>query len=152
MPKSLLPVLHIPQRTEADCLPVCIQMVLSHLGRPVPYERLIDLLDTRWFGTPAGNIQRLEQLGIAVTIADLSLSDIGHHLKAGLPVIAFVNTADLPYWSENTDHTIVIVGMDDETVYVNDPHFVQAPQRIPHTVLDLALLRFDHRCAVLQLR
>lgn len=152
MPKTLLSVSHLQQRTEADCLPVCVEMVLAHLGRPVPYARLVELLDTRWFGTPAGNIERLEPLGIAVKVTDLFLSDIQHYLDEGLPVIAFVSTSDLPYWSEDTDHAVVVVGLDDETVYVNDPYFPQSPQRVPRPAFELAQLRFDHRCAVLRLK
>lgn len=150
MPRTLLPVSHLLQRTEADCLPVCVQMVLAYLGRPVPYERLVELLGTRWFGTPARNIERLEQLDIAVTVVDLSLSAIHPYLDNGLPIIAFVSTADLPYWPEDTDHAVVIVGLDDEAVYVNDPFFPHSPQSVPRPAFELAQLRFDHRCAVLQ--
>jgi len=127
-------------------------MVLAYLGRQVPYERLVKLLGTRWFGTPAGNIERLEQLGVVVTVADLSLSAIRRYLDADLPVIAFVSTADLPYWSEDTDHAVVVVGLDDQATYVNDPHFSQSPQRVPRPAFELAQLRFDHRCAVLKLK
>lgn len=152
MPKTLLPVSPLLQRTEADCLPICVQMVLAYLGRAMPYERLVELLGTRWFGTPAGHIERLEQLGIAVTVADLSLPAIHQYLDAGLPVIAFVSTADLPYWSEDTDHAVVVVGLDDEAVYVNDPFFPHSPQAVPRPAFELAQLRFDHRCAVLRLK
>jgi ABC-type bacteriocin/lantibiotic exporter with double-glycine peptidase domain len=127
-------------------------MVLAYLGRPVPYERLVELLGTRWFGTPACNIERLEQTGVAVVVADLSLSDMRRYLQDDLPVIAFVSTADLPYWSEDTDHAVVVVGLDDETVYFNDPNFAQSPQQVPRPAFELAQLRFDHRCAVLQLK
>lgn len=149
MPKTLLAVSHLRQRAAADCLPVCAQIMLAYLGRPVAYERLIQVLGTRRFGTPAENVLRLEQLGIKVTLTELSLAEISEHLQNQRPVMAFVNTADLPYWNTRTDHVVVVVGMDEHTVYLNDPYFVEAPQPVSRAAFELSLLRFDYRCAIL---
>jgi hypothetical protein len=68
MPKCLLTVSQFQQQAEADCLPVCAQMVMTELGFTVSYRELINLLGTKSFGTPFRNIKRLEQLGVSVTI------------------------------------------------------------------------------------
>ena len=151
MLKVLLSVPHRCQGQRADCLPACVTMVLDHLDCPIPYSRLLPLLGTRDFGTPAENILRLEDLGIGVevTLAHTDVEGLCGHLEAGRPVIAFVNTADLPYWSEVTDHTLVVVGVEDDVFYVNDPYFDQAPQYVSRTHFELAWLRFDNLCAVI---
>jgi len=126
-------------------------MILDYLDRPIPYPRLLLLLGTCDFGTPAENILRLEDLsiGVKVTLAHTDVEGLRGHLEAGRPVIAFVNTGDLPYWSEATDHAIVVVGMEDDVFYVNDPYFDQAPRRISRTHFELAWLRFGNLCAVI---
>jgi hypothetical protein len=125
-------------------------MVLDFLGQRKSYESLTRVLGTRWFGTPVDNILRLDQLGFQVAIEEMSLEEILGYLQQGLPVIAFVNTADLPYWDVNSDHVFVVVGMDEQWVYVNDPYFPEAPQQLSKTSFELAQLRFDNRCAVIR--
>lgn len=152
MPKIFLAVPHLRQRDESDCLPACAQMVFVHLGHDVPYERLLQVLGTRVFGTPAENILRLDQFGVRVTLEELSLPQMLEHLHQGRPIIAFVRTADLPYWSLEVDHAVVVVGIDEEAevIYVNDPAVHEAPQVVPLAALELAMQRFDYRCAIIQ--
>jgi ABC-type bacteriocin/lantibiotic exporter with double-glycine peptidase domain len=150
MPKTLLAVSHLRQRAESDCLPTCVQLVLAYLGRAESYEQLTRLLGTRWFGTPLENILRLDQLGLKVTLKESSLEEISRHLQNNRPVIAFVNTVNLPYWRTDTDHVVVVIGMDDEFIYVNDPYFAEAPQRIPSSLFELSMMQFDFRCAIIE--
>jgi len=63
-----------------------------------------------------------------------------------------VDTGELPYWSTSADHVVVVVGLDEERVYLNDPYFESAPQSVSHIAFRLALLRFDNRCALLALK
>jgi uncharacterized protein YvpB len=63
-----------------------------------------------------------------------------------------VDTAELPYWSASADHAVVVVGVDEEWVYLNDPYFEDAPQSVSHIAFRLAQLRFDNRCALLALK
>jgi uncharacterized protein YvpB len=123
-------------------------MILAYLGQPKPYETLTKVLGTRWFGTPVDNILQLDQLGIQVVIEEMTLEEISSYLEQGLPVMAFINTADLPYWNVSSDHVVVVIGMDEQWIYVNDPYFPQAPQQVSQTSFELAQLRFDNRCAV----
>jgi ABC-type bacteriocin/lantibiotic exporter with double-glycine peptidase domain len=151
MPKVLLSVSHRRQRPQsAECLPACVAMVLDYLGQPVEYDALVSLLRTRFaIGTAAANVRHLEALGVNVRLFHADLETVRESLVSGWPVIAFIETAPLPYWSEQTDHAILIVGIDGEAVYVNDPEFDQVPQRIPRIQFELAWLRFDNLCAVI---
>ncbi len=151
MPKILLNVSHRKQRLRsAECLPACVAMVLGYLGQPVEYNALLSLLRTRSdVGTAAANVRHLETLGVNVRLFHADLDAVRESLVNGWPVIAFVETSHLPHWSEATDHAVLIVGIDDEAVYVNDPEFEQVPQRIPRVQFELAWLCFDNLCAVI---
>ncbi len=151
MPKILLNVSHRKQRLRsAECLPACVAMVLGYLGQPVEYNALLSLLHTRSdVGTAAANVRYLETLGVNVRLFHADLDTVRESLVNDWPVIAFVETAPLLYWSEDTDHAVLIVGIDDEAVYVNDPEFEQVPQRIPRVQFELAWFRFDNLCAVI---
>jgi ABC-type bacteriocin/lantibiotic exporter with double-glycine peptidase domain len=150
MPKILLTVSHLQQQTETDCLPVCAQMVLTELGFTVSYRQLINLLDTKSFETPFRNIKHLEQLGVSVTIDHLSLAEIEPNLLTGIPVVACVHTADLGYWSQPVDHVVVVVGLDEKQVYVNDPSLSTGQQPVPRAEFELAQLHYDNLCAIIQ--
>ncbi len=63
--------------------------------------------------------------------------------------IAFVNTACLSYWPEATRHAVVVVGLDAERVYLNDPFFDAAPQYTSRLEFELAWDEFDNAYAVL---
>lgn len=152
MPANWLPVPHRKQ-TEgaADCLAACAAMVLDFLGVSIPYTRLLSLLQVQEFGAPAGNLRNLTTLGLQVTYGPFSFNELARSIENGQPCIVAVYTAELSYWSQATDHAVVVVGLDEQTVYVNDPHFEQAPQSIPRDEFALAWLEKDYRCAVISL-
>ena len=151
MPKKLLAVFHLRQPAESGCVPTSVQMVLDYLGRKESYQRLAEVLGARSFGTPAENVLFLNQIDVHVIFAELSLPEIESHLQQDHPVIAFVSTADLPYWQIDTDHAVVVVGMDEHSAYLNDPYFDDAPKQVPRSAFELSMIRFDYRCAVLSL-
>lgn len=150
MPKSLLAVSRLHQRGEGDCLPTCAQMILGFLGRAASYEELYRLLGTHSFGTPAANIRRLSSLGVVVSLAEMELDAIEAALADNLPVIAFINTADVAYWAVDTDHAVVVIGADEENVYLNDPYHAEDTQRVSRTAFLLAQLKFNNLCAVIR--
>lgn len=118
-------------------------MVLMYLGRSVRYERLVRLLGTKDHGTPFSNLRRLEQIGVQVTVASGTLTQLYHQLSQNGPCITSVQTADLPHWEVQTDHAVVVVGMDHQYVYLNDPSFEIAPIIVPLGDFDLAWLAKD---------
>ena len=148
MLKRLLPVSHQKQRRRADCLAACAAMMLDYIGRPCPYHRLLCLLDVKLIGAPASNILRLTRLGVSVIHKAGSLEELELQIAQGQPCIVFLDTGELPYWSEAAFHAVVVVGMDDECVYVNDPAFDQAPQPVTWGDFDLVWIEQGYYYAV----
>ena len=127
----LLLVSHRPQIEQADCLAACAAMILDYLQIPVNYPRLQRLLNIRSFGAVFSDIVNLRTLGVSITVDEGDLSAVQGYLESGLPVIAAVNTGYLPsYWKEAVGHALVIIAVEDEGVYVNDPALLTAPRLI----------------------
>jgi uncharacterized protein YvpB len=61
------------------------------------------------------------------------LSQLRDALTAGLPPLVFLDTGSLDYWQTNCAHMAVVVGIDDTSVYLNDPFFDTAPQQTSRT-------------------
>jgi ABC-type bacteriocin/lantibiotic exporter with double-glycine peptidase domain len=146
----LLSVPHLQQSRDGDCLPACAYMILSYIGKRIRYWRLRWLLGTQSFGTPFFHIRRIERLGITVEVKSRgTLALLHQHLLQNHPCLVSVQTENLPYWAHNTLHAVVVVGMDDKTVYLNDPEFPEAPIAVSLGDFDLAWLAEDERYAVL---
>jgi ABC-type bacteriocin/lantibiotic exporter with double-glycine peptidase domain len=107
-----LPVPHLMQVQQSDCLAACAAMVLVYLGKPVDYRRLLKLLDVDSFGAPRRNIARLARLGVDLVYREANISLLLDTLRQGDPVIAFVDTGELGYWTEVTNHAVVVVGIE----------------------------------------
>lgn len=148
---TLLTVSYHPQNQQADCLAACAAMVLNYLHVPMAYQQLLRLLRVDAIGTPFRNLRHLESLGLSVFIGEGNLSTLREHLESGLPSIVAVDTAQLPYWQEATDHAIVVVGIDERQIYVNDPDIPTVPQPISLAEFELAWLEKDYLCAVIRL-
>lgn len=144
----LLPVPHINQRQQTDCLAACAAMVLAFWQMPIPYGRLLSVLNISRYGAPSTNIRNLTQLGVRISYREGDLETLRVLLGRGQPCIMFVRTGELPYWSVDTGHAIVIVGYDDLGFHANDPASIQAPRYISDGDLALAWLEFDCEFAV----
>ncbi len=66
------------------------------------------------------------------------------YLQKGEPVIAFVDTGELSYWSRITNHALIVVGLDEEHVMVLDPAFSSTLRLIPHVELRTSYLNGDY--------
>lgn len=140
---------HVQQQRPGECLAACAEMVLTHLAMSVSYESLLKLLQVQsGFGTPASNIHSLETLNLEVIYQQGSFDELYDHLSQGQPCIAFVKTGELPYWDEAVNHAVVVVGLDDRFIYVNDPAFPTAPIQVERDEFDLAWLDWDEKYAV----
>jgi ABC-type bacteriocin/lantibiotic exporter with double-glycine peptidase domain len=124
-------------------------MVLDHLGVPADYDHLLRLLGVRSYGTPGSRLNNLTDLGVYVRYAQGTIGELLGYLSRGQPCIVLVRTDQLPYWTCATDHAVLVVGFDEHAVYINDPAFEQAPQRVPRADFELAWLEFDYRYAVI---
>lgn len=149
----MLSVSHRQQHTQSDCLPICAQMVLAYLGLMPTYKTLTSLLDTRSFGTPFRNLKRLEKLGISVNFDHCGIDEIAYYTQNNSPVIVALHTADLKYWSGiETDHVVVVTGIDALSVHVHDPSLDHGPHTVPHHEFELAQLKFDNICALFSVK
>lgn len=149
MPKSLLSVPHHPQQQPADCLAACAAIVLDYLGVQVDYGRLLKLLKIEPFGASAYNLHYLSSLGVTANIDIRDMTLLREIVQTGYPLIALVRTGELFYWSQQTDHVVVVIGFEDEEIFVNDPAFAHSPIRVPALEFELAWLGFDYLSIVL---
>lgn len=124
-------------------------MVLAHLGHTIDYPQLLRLLKIKPYGAPAGNIRLLENLGVTVVYSKTDLAGLEAMLQAGHPVIVFVRTGELSYWTYNTDHALLVVGCDEGLLYVNDPNRSEAPIAVPRGDFELAWLERDYYYALI---
>ena len=103
-------------------------------------------------GTPVRNLTELTHLGFDVTFVTTDIAELGVYLASGLPPIALLDTASLPYWSESCDHVAVVVGVDDSWVYLDDPYFDSAPQQVSHSDFLLAWSPYAFTVAIVRPR
>jgi hypothetical protein len=123
--------------------------MLEHLEMQVDYHRLLKLLKVQPYGTAGQNLKYLVSLGIQVIYREGGLDEIKDYLLNGVPCIVLVRTTDLPYWTYSTDHALVVVGFDEQTIYVNDSAFERHPLSVPVTKFELAWMEFDYRYGVI---
>lgn len=151
MPKVLLSVPHQPQQSDGDCLAACAAMVLAFLRRTVDYTRLLRLLRIRPHGAPAGNVRLLASLDLTVVYSKTDMAGLEAMLQQGHPVIVFVRTGELPYWTYSTDHALLVVGYDENRMFVNDPNRSEAPVAVPRGDFELAWLEHEYHYALVTL-
>ena len=72
-------------------------------------------------------------LNVHVRYAQGTMDELYSYLTSGKPCIVLIRTDQLPYWTYATDHAVLVVGFDEQAVYVNDPAFEHAPQRVPRS-------------------
>ena len=150
MTQIILPVPHVSQRQQGECLAACAAMMLLYLGRPTNYDQLLKLLRIKAdIGAPISNVRRLERLGVDVAYRQGSLSDLHNHLDNSQPCLTPVQTGELPYWDDDTLHAVVVTGLDNDNIYLNDPAFPNAPLRVSGGDFDLAWLARDEYYAVI---
>lgn len=149
---NLLPISHRQQIQQADCLAACAAMLLDYLQVPMQYEHLLRLLKVRSFGTSLFNLRNLQTLGLFILIEEGDLARLQTHLAIGLPPIVAVSTARLSsYWTEDTDHAVVVIGIDNEFVYLHDPDLSSAPTVVTIEEFESAWLDQDYWYAVIGL-
>ena len=119
----ILNVTHSRQETETGCLAACVQMVLGYLSIQHSQDDLARRMRSiSHVGTVGRNILDLASPKVHVVYAQGTLELLRAWLGQNVPVIAFVQTAELPYWDGvEARHAVVVIGLDDEIVYLLDP-------------------------------
>ena len=124
-------------------------MVLTYLGVSFRYSRLLELLQVQPFGTPGHDLRFLDRLGINIVYRDGDMLTLVDYLTSGLPCIVLVKTDFLSYWQYPSDHAVVVIGLENEKVYLNDPAFAEHPIKVTHAEFELAWMEVDYRFGVL---
>lgn len=130
----MIQVPHFRQEKAKTCVPASVRMVLDYLGIKRTEDEVAKALGTTPLGTNVMNIELLpKELGLEVWTGDMSLGGLKDFIDKGIPVIVVVETPSLPYCDPNQRrrHTLVVVGYDDESVYVNDALLSDVPTPIP---------------------
>ena len=123
-----LKIPHFLQTRDGRCLEACVRAVLAHWQYPVSEEQLCQLFESSQFGTPASRVLRLKQWGFEVIYGPSDVIKLQTWLAQGVPIIALVQTEFLDYATVNTPHAVVVIGLTDQQVYLQDPMFEQVPQ------------------------
>ncbi len=119
---TILQVPHRLQLADGYCLPACVQMVLAYWGIEVDQTRLARQLGLiRGAGVPASRLHRLSSRRLAVSYQSGSLAGLSLAIHQGIPPIALVYTGELPYWHYAAAHAVVVVGIEQGVVTLNDP-------------------------------
>jgi ABC-type bacteriocin/lantibiotic exporter with double-glycine peptidase domain len=127
-------------------------MVLAHQSVTLGERELCDLLDTQLAGTKVWNVLLLEQhvANCQVELDSTSFDRLQESLAAHVPPIALVVTRHLRYWERDTIHAVVVVGLTEDEVLVNDPSFPDAPHAIPRAEFWAAWSELDFLTVVVE--
>jgi ABC-type bacteriocin/lantibiotic exporter with double-glycine peptidase domain len=124
-------------------------MILKYLGVQIAYDRLVGLLKIEPFGASAYNLFYLSTLGLSVAIDARDMVWLRETLQSNSPVIVLVDTGELPYWPQKTNHVVVAVGFNEGEIFVHDPAFPNHPIPVDQVAFELAWLGFDYLSAVI---
>ena len=120
-------------------------MLLSSLLRKLPEQNEQALLQSIKSYTPRGtkasNIAKIQHIGVNVVLRSASLFDLRNLLKKKVPCIVFLWTGNLEYWNIACWHAVVVVGLEENATYINDPFFSDAPKKV---FLDSFLEAWSH--------
>jgi predicted double-glycine peptidase len=129
------------QITESSCGACALHAVLSYWGKEVDEEELMRLLGTSAaVGTfPERIVQGVRSLGLkAEAREDLTLDELRKVTDAGHPVIALAQlwrsqseSPETPEEDWDCGHYIVVLGVDDESVYFQDPYLRMGKGFVP---------------------
>lgn len=144
---ALLRVPHCQQQNSGECLAACVAMVLAYYKVAYDYQRILKTLRIQPdLGAPFPNIVQLAEMGIIVGYrANGTLETLHQLLTYGWPCITAVDTGELPHWQFSTGHAVVLAGMDQTFVYLNDPEMGASPTRVP--IDDFYLAWFEQECS-----
>lgn len=148
----LLKVPHHEQTRDADCLAACAFMLLDYYNIRIRYNRLLNILNVDpEFGTSFYNLTSLQQLGLQVKIEDGYMAVLQLCIDASHPVITSVDTGRLPHWNNvSTLHAVVVIGLDEQSVQINDPAFADSPKKIDKVSFESAWLEREYVYALIQ--
>ena len=145
-----LNVPHQSQREPSWCLPACVAIVSAYWGVPISQTDVAHWLGTSDIGTPSNRTQWLNSKNFTVIYSEGSVTTLIDWLGQGCPLILFLYTGDLPYWTIDTAHAVVLAGLDGESAILVDPAVDEIKCIVSIGDLLLAWSQFDYTFAVIQ--
>jgi predicted double-glycine peptidase len=134
------------QSTEYSCGASALQAVLSYWGKDVEEQELMQRLHTSpETGTYVGDIARVaREFGFTAEVKeDLTLKDLHAALRKGIPVITCgqawrsrENSDKSVQEDWEDDHYIVVLGMDNNYVYYQDPFAKRGNAFVSHRLFE----------------
>jgi len=126
---------HHQQENSASCLAACVVMAFSRWGKEISEAEVRRVLKTKpYSGTHAVNLLRLAELGMEAWPQEGTMAGLIESVASGIPVIVFLWTGVLRQWQERGGvdylHTIVVVGLADDSFWVHDPVLPDGPTRL----------------------
>lgn len=121
-------------------------MVLSYVGIQVRYNRLLRMLqvDTEEAGASFYHLTTLKTFGVEVEVGDGHMQRLEVCLEQRIPLIASVDTRELPYWNGLWRfHAVVVTGMEGNLITLNDRAFA-IPQVVPAIQFESAWLEREY--------
>lgn len=148
---NILPVPHRRQLLDGYCLPACVQMVLAYWGSELSQEKIARQLKTiPKAGTPGSHLRFLASSSLEVIYKSGTIDDLQNALEQLMPPIVLVNTGQLRYWHEATAHAVVVIGINESSVIVNDPGMAQVAIVVPIGEFELAWDEIVNRYGLLR--
>ena len=149
MPAGSMLAPHYKQSNPGACLPACVRMVLAALGDECTEAHIAAALDSYEFGTPAGRVTRLTELGYRVQYGPSSLEELDIHLKRHTLPIVFVRADLLPWADFGGFHALVLVQITATDVALLDPALEDGPTSLSRDGFLLAWEEFDCLAAII---
>jgi predicted double-glycine peptidase len=134
---TLLNIPDVKQPTNSSSGPTSLQAVLAYYGTDTSISQLINMTNSTENGTVPDNIaQAATELGFNAQVQEnLTLQDLQNNLNQGTPIIilcqAWGNNST-SYTNETEDsHYMVVIGMDEKNIYLEDPAILGSRGYIP---------------------
>jgi ABC-type bacteriocin/lantibiotic exporter with double-glycine peptidase domain len=125
-------------------------MVLEYLGEQTTEEFLRRFLKTKYYGTNLLNIRYLSEFGFRTTITYGSIEELKELIKERkLPIVRLV-TRDLDFYDFDGYHAVIVVGIKQEFVIVNDPYFETEVIEIPIHNFTFAWAECDYLTIIIE--
>ncbi|WP_230742324.1 cysteine peptidase family C39 domain-containing protein [Methanooceanicella nereidis] len=135
---SLLPLPQVCQSTSHSCGASSLQSVLNYWGISKREDELMKLCNTSTDGTfPYDIVEVAQKLGLNAELRqNLTVKDLEMSVSKGIPVIVLVQAYKDDKglsWADDWDdgHYMVIIGVDQRNVYLEDPELLGSRGFIP---------------------
>lgn len=135
---TLLNVPDVKQPTNSSSGAAALQAVLAYYGTDTSLTELVNRTNTTENGTlPEDIAQAARDSGLTAEVREnMTLQDLHQNIDQGVPTIVLCqawrdNTTG--NWTNNTgdSHYLVVIGMDDQNIYFEDPAILGSRGYIP---------------------